>query len=106
METIMGEIVFASKFIDMIDEGVKTTTVRRGERNYMPGIYDLYNPAKSVHGFVRIAGTKVTTFGALTDDVAKTDGFNSVNELKGELLSFYPDLTDESSVTIVYIEKY
>lgn len=106
MEPVQGEIVFASKFLDMIDEGKKTTTVRRGVREYAPGVYDLYNPAKSVHGFIHITGTEVTKFGMLTDEVAKTDGFESVEELKNELLSFYPELTDDDPVTIVHIEKF
>ena len=50
MNQTNGEIVFASKFIDMIDNGVKTTTVRSGVRTYTPGVYDLFNPAKSVRG--------------------------------------------------------
>lgn len=101
-----GEIVFASKFIDMIDDGVKTTTVRSGVRNYEPGTYDLYNPAKSVHGYVKIKGTSVIMFGQLTDEIAKTDGFSSVNELKNELLRFYPYLKLSDPVTVVYLEKY
>lgn len=103
---IQGEIIFASKFIDMIDEGIKTTTVRRGVREYTSGIYDLYNPKKSVHGYVVINGVKVTTFGELTEDVAKTDGFKSLEELKNELLLFYPELVDDSPVTIVYVSKF
>lgn len=105
MEELQGEIIFASKFIDMIDEGKKTTTVRRGIRDYAPGLYSLYNPAKSVHGFVWIDGVTPTTFGELTEEVALTDGFNSLEELKNELLSFYPELTDDSEVTIVKIRK-
>lgn len=101
----MNEIIFASKFFDLIDEGKKTTTVRRGIREYEPGLYNMYNPAKTVCGFIFINGTKVIKFGELTEDIAKTDGFNSLEELKSELLNFYPALTDDSPVTIVYIQK-
>ena len=102
---IQGEIYFASKFFDMIDEGKKTTTVRRGARAYTPGLYNTYSPARTVHGYVWIDNTQVTTLGALTEEVAHTDGFNSLEELKNELLSFYPELTDDSEVTIVTLRK-
>ena len=101
-----GEIIFASKFIDMIDSGKKTTTVRRGVRTYEPGTYKLFNPAKSVEGLINIKGTAIVNFGQLTEEVAQTDGFRTLYELKKELLSFYPELTDDDPVTIVYIEKY
>ena len=57
-------------------------------------------------GLIKINGQKVVRFGELTEDVARTDGFGSLTELKNELLCFYPTLTDESLVTIVYIEKF
>lgn len=90
----------------MIDDEVKTATVRPGVRNYEPGVYDLFNPAKSVHGYIKIKGTSVIMFRQLTDEIAKTNGFNSANELKSELLRSYPYLKSDDTVTIVYLEKY
>lgn len=106
METLeVYEITFADKFFDLINAGIKTTTVRNGVREYKNCLYYAYNPDKTYHTIIKITGTAITKFGSLTDDVAKTDGFNNVDELKQELLSFYPDLTDDSPVTIVHFEK-
>lgn len=106
MEKTNGEILFADKFLDLINESIKTTTVRSGVRNYVPGLYDMYNPDKTIHMYVNITGTEYKTFGELDDGVAKTDGFADAAELKNELLSFYPDLTDDSPVTVVYLDRY
>lgn len=97
------KILFAEKFLPMIREGKKTTTIRNGERNYSIGECDAFDP-EEVNGFIiDVKNLEITTFGALKEENAKTDGFSCLAELKEELLSFYPDLTDDSPVTIVSI---
>lgn len=98
----VGEIIFANKFFPMITAGKKTTTVRAGKRFYDEGVYDVFNPSKEAHMLIRVEKVEHTTFSKLTDKTALTDGFSSAEELKNELLQFYPNLTDDSVVTIVY----
>lgn len=105
MSADQREIIFADKFFSLIEAGIKTTTVRSGIREYDNDWYNAYNPDHVFFMAIKITGTAITKFGALTDDIAKTDGFHDVDELKAELLSFYPDLTDDSPVTIVHFEK-
>lgn len=96
------EIIFADKFFPLIKNGKKTTTVRAGKRDYrICSIYDIYNPDKTVHERVYVTCKYCIPFGELTEETAHTDGFSSLDELKKELLQFYPDLTAESPVTVV-----
>lgn len=106
MERTQGEILFADKFLDLINNGTKITTVRSGIRSYVPGVYDMFNSDKTIHMYVNIVGVTCRRFCELDDIVARTDGFADVAELKNELLTFYPDLNDDSPVTVVYLERY
>lgn len=97
-----GKIIFADKFLPMIRDGRKITTVRAGKRDYhICDVYDYYNVDETDHGYLYIICKYFTTFGELTEKVAQTDGFNSLAELKGELLQFYPDLKDDSIMTVI-----
>lgn len=100
----IGEIIFADKFFPLIATGKKTTTVRAGKRFYREGVYDVFNPTREGHMLIKVKKSEHTMFSSLTDETALTDGFTSVEELKKELLQFYPNLEDNSTVTIVYFE--
>ena len=41
---VFGEIIFDDVYLPMITNGIKTTTVREGVRNYSPGLYNAFNP--------------------------------------------------------------
>lgn len=104
MKNFVGEIFFAERYLPIILSGAKTTTVRNGIREYKPGVYKAYTPDKSKHITIHINRTEVTTFGKISDETAKTDGYTNADELKDDLLKFYPQLTQDSPVTIVYFE--
>lgn len=98
------KILFAEKFFPMIRDGRKTTTVRSGVRNYNIGECLALDP-EQVKGFViNIKTLQVSTYGELNEEIAKTDGFESLSELKYELRTFYPELVNSSYVTIVSFE--
>lgn len=101
----MGEIVFDKKFLGMIKNGNKTTTVRRGAREYLPGYYCAYNDARTSCELINVKNTRLTEFGLLSTDVAITDGYSSVEQLKSDLHAYYPDLFDSSIMTIVCFER-
>lgn len=101
-----NEILFDAKFLPMIKDGIKTTTVRSRNRmsEYELGKCDAYDADKNEHIVINIKSLTLTRFGLLTEEVAKTDGFASLAELKSELLTFYPTLADTDVVTIVGFE--
>jgi len=98
---IANEIRLASKYVDLVLSGKKTSTIRRK--------YVLFNniviPLMSRNIKLNIRITKVDyskTFGELTEEDAKHDGFNSLDELKSELIKYYADMTDDYPMTIIY----
>lgn len=100
------KILFAEKFFPMIRDGRKTTTVRSGVRvrDYAIGECLALDP-EQVKGFViNIKTLQVSTYGELNEEIAKTDGFESLSKLKYELRTFYPELVNSSYVTIVSFE--
>ncbi len=87
----MGLLLFKKVFFDPIRLGQKRLTIRRwnrprvatGSRAFCPGL-----------GYLNIESVEPASFEDLSDDDARSDGFESLGELKRALLLIYPDNTD------------
>ncbi len=101
----IGEIIFEDKLLPMLKDGRKSSTIRNGIRHYAPGFYSAFNDSRTRCELLKVRRTELTKYGQLTDDSTTTEGYDLVKELKDDLLRFYPDLTDESTMTIVYFEE-
>ncbi|RUM48026.1 MAG: ASCH domain-containing protein [Hyperthermus sp.] len=90
-------------YVEDILSGRKTTTIRLGR-------VKLKHHELIVHGggrpIAKVRVKKVTykRVGELTDDDAKKDGFNTLNELLYELKRVYSDLSPDDTVTIIEFE--
>ena len=96
-------IQIAPTFIEPILHGNKKTTIRLGSRNYRLGPAILRSESGDLD--VRITGLRVTTLSRLTEDDAVRDGFDNLEALRHRLCDFYPDISDESVITIVELCK-
>jgi hypothetical protein len=85
-------LLFKKKFLDAIRSGLKTQTIRLwkyrrmrpGQRSYIPGA-----------GYIRLKQVEEVQLEALTDDDARPDGFETADQLRGEIARLYPrELTD------------
>src|ERR1019366_8487854 len=92
-------IQIAPTFIEPILHGNKKTTIRLGHRNYRLGSAILHSESSDID--VRITGVRVATLSILTEDDAIRDGFDTLEALRHRLCDFYPDISDESVITIV-----
>ena len=99
------KIALADKFFDIVDSGKKTTTIRYKHRDYKIGEGQFYSDTSDRTSNIYITNVLYKTFGELSDTDALTDGFNGVEELKSELLGFYPMAKDEDEVTKVVFYK-
>jgi hypothetical protein len=80
-------LLFKKKFLDAIRAGEKTQTIRlwkycrmrAGQRSYIPGA-----------GYIRVTGIEEVRLGALTDEDARPDGFDSADLLRAEIARLYP----------------
>ena len=81
-------LLFKKKFLPSIRRGEKTQTIRLwkhrrmkpGQRSYIPGA-----------GYIRVTGVEEVELASLTDDDARPDGFESADELRGEIARLYPE---------------
>ena len=96
-------IMVKGDYVEDILSGRKTTTIRLGR-------VKLKHHELIVHGggrpIAKVRVKKVTykRVGELTDDDAKKDGFNTLNELLYELKRVYSDLSPDDTVTIIEFE--
>ncbi len=81
-------LLFKKSFLDAIRAGEKTQTIRlwkwrrmrAGQRSYIPGA-----------GHILVDAVDAVEMGALTDDDARPDGFDTAKALRTELESLYPE---------------
>ncbi|MGD0383932.1 MAG: ASCH domain-containing protein [Thermoguttaceae bacterium] len=80
-------LLFKKKFLPAIRSGQKTQTIRvwkyrrmrPGQRSYIPGA-----------GYIRLTKVEEVQIDALTDDDARPDGFDTADQLRGEIVRLYP----------------
>lgn len=100
----MQELKLAEHLFSDIFDGTKQCTIRLGKRDIVKGSLAL-EAVKGGSGLIvnvtEVVHKKVSD---LTDDDARLDGADSVDELRKALLHFYPKMQDDSDVTVVKFE--
>ena len=102
----MQEIKFAPDLFRLILSGKKTTTVRKGLREYSLGPVIFVTDPPDKHDRVNVAQGFITKvelkqFRHLTGDEAKQEGFKSLPDLARRLKEIYPDIGLDSEITKV-----
>ena len=92
-------IVLSKEYVPLVVSGRKRTTVREGKRNYRLGDAQIKADDETIA--IKIIGIKYKKFGELTDEDAKSDGFEKLGELQAALKKFYPTITETNVTTIV-----
>jgi ASC-1-like (ASCH) protein len=94
------KILLDPKFIQDVKMGRKTTTIRRGHRDYNPKKPAIFDSGQEIVP-IEIESKKYLRFKQLTEEDAIKDGFTSARELKSELKQFYSDIKDDTPITIL-----
>ncbi len=101
----MERINFDPEYVDLIIEGQKTTTVRKGIKSYPVGrIVELTVSNSKVFALARIKKVVVKRVKELSDEDAMRDGFAGRDELVAALRRIYGDVRDDEFVTVVHFE--
>lgn len=95
----MERVALADQYFLLIKSGQKTTTVRYGKRNYKIGCCEFYSD--NYNAQVNVEKVEYKQFKELNESDALTDGFSCLDELKGALKGFYPNVKDDDVVTKV-----
>lgn len=91
-------------FPNLID-GNKLCTIRKGYRNIELGplVFEATeNPRLKYH--VDVLEVEHMKLGDVTDTLAMADGYTDAKSLKEGMKRFYPDLTDDTDITIIYFD--
>ena len=96
-------ILLAPDLVPLVVNGKKTSTVRLGIRHYPLG------PARIVSDRVdipiEITETQFTKVGLLDEHVARSEGYDSLDELLRALERFYPKAALDHDITVVRFRK-
>jgi hypothetical protein len=100
---VTTQIPLAADLVPLVLSGKKTSTVRVGSRNYPLG------PARIVSGNmhipIEITEIEFTKVGHLDERVAKSEGYDSLDELLSILMRFYPGTGTDRDVTVIRFRK-
>lgn len=100
----MQEILIREELLDQVKAGTKTTTCRLGKRDYAMGKTRL--KSNSTDNFTMINLIKMVYHEAkdLTDEIAKTDGFDTKENFLAVMHDIYGEIKDDDIITVVYFE--
>jgi len=90
------------EYMDLVRTRKKTSTIRAGRRNIELGMSTIGNNGNVAH--VLVTKVSYTFFDLLKHVDAVRDGFNSMSELEGVLLTIYPGIKGNNEVTIIEFE--
>ncbi|NHW23334.1 MAG: ASCH domain-containing protein [Archaeoglobales archaeon] len=100
----MDRINFDLEFVPLIIAGTKKTTIRKGIKSYPVGrIVELTADSKRF-AMARVKKVVVKRVSELNEEDAKTDGFESREELLRTLKRIYGEINESEFVTIVHFE--
>lgn len=90
------------EFFDDVRQGKKRSTIRAGRGNLKVGPLIL----QSKFDILTVELTEVIykKFGELTQEDARADGFATLEELRKTLKQFYPNLHQNSIVTLIHFQ--
>jgi len=97
-------INFDEKFVDLILEGKKKSTIRKGIKIYKKGEKVELSAERKSFGKARITKTVVKRVSELNNSDAIVDGLTSKEELLEELKRIYGDIGEDEFVTVIHFE--
>jgi hypothetical protein len=83
--------------------GKKTCTIRLGSNRVEGNSIDLSDGRDSVR--VRILSVETKPFGELTDKHAKSEGFETLEQLRSDLAKYYGQIEEAQPVTIISFSR-
>ncbi len=99
-----NSINFDGKFVDMILEGKKRSTIRKGIKIYKRGVVVELTAEGKSFGKARITKVVVKRVSELSDSDAIRDGFTSKEELLDELKRIYGGIDEDEFITVIHFE--
>jgi hypothetical protein len=92
-----------SEYLPLVESGRKRSTIRAGQRQIPPGKAEIVAGGCAVP--VQVTQTVQKPFKALDHADAIADGFDSLESLRGALHGFYPGLSADDIVSVIYFER-
>lgn len=99
-----SRINFDKEYVNMILNGKKRTTIRKGLKSYPVGKIVEFTADNKVFCKARILKAVVKRLKELNDKDAAIDGFKSKDDLVKALKKIYGNVKDDEFVTIVHFE--
>jgi hypothetical protein len=95
----MTIIPLSDEFAPSILQGNKTSTIRRGHRDYPVGSCIFRTRNRDIP--VKIEHVRYCQFHELTDQDAQRDGFRCLHDLQQALDQIYPELKPKEDMTVI-----
>lgn len=100
----MQEILIREELLNEVKAGRKTTTCRNGKRDYAMGETRLKSNSSENFAMINLLKMEYRRVDELTDEIAKTDGFDTKEKFIAVMEEIYGKLDNDSIITVVYFE--
>ncbi len=101
LKTPLQAILIVEDLIDGTASGEKIQTIREGWRDYKPGKVVVACPEMAWCCIKEIVEVKHTTVDQMGDNDYKDEGWLDRAEMVEDLKRFYPDMNNESAITVI-----
>jgi hypothetical protein len=105
MSSVLQAIEVAPEWHENVEKNIKKITIRLGKRDYKKERTILCCPKTSWCTQRNVTEVTHSTLKEVSDAVAQEDGFKDNADLKSKLNEYYPDVSDDSEMTIVRWEE-
>jgi len=99
-----GIITFKPEYFDLIALGKKTSTIRKGRKQYKANTIVVLKSGSGRELSGLITRVLYIPFRELTSTMAKNDGFDTLNALKDALMEIYKEIEDTDMMTVIEFE--
>lgn len=100
--SVLQAIEVAHEWHSNVENGIKRITIRKGKRDYQTGRTMLCCPKTSWCVEREVLEVKHVPLNKISDEDAKADGFRNVEDLYQKLQEYYPDVSYNDIMTVVY----
>lgn len=99
----MKPIKLRAGLIEKVVSGEKTATTRLGAKNYQVGKTYIFDPEDTLNAVpVIVDGVMIVSFKTVQNsNVFQKEGYSTPEEFEAVLKQFYPELTADSTVTVI-----
>jgi hypothetical protein len=98
----MQQLALVNDLFAAFEDGGKRCTIRKGRRDIALGPLEFVSPDGTLKQIVNVTRVIYTRADGLEDHELWDDGFDSLPDMLEGMKRYYPDITEDTEITLIY----